>query len=58
MDGKPNRRPSMELIYEIMKKLDSLVNKSPIEPIVQYTEEINTHNQNNLDSKKSASSLV
>lgn len=59
MDGDPVKRPSMQLIYDLMKKLDSLINTTPVKPIVvenepesqsQPIESTNaqTNNNNNL----------
>jgi hypothetical protein len=39
LDGDPDRRPSMHFIYEVMKSLDSLLNKEPIKPLVAESDE-------------------
>ena len=50
--GDPKKRPSMEFIYGMMSKLDSVVNKEPIKPIVNLQNE----NQENPHISHSTSS--
>jgi len=37
-------RPSMNFIYNIMKKLDSMINKEPIKPLKKDTLDSNKYN--------------
>ena len=41
MDGDPRKRPSMQLITDLMKQLDRLINKEPIKPICDSLPELN-----------------
>ncbi len=35
MDGIPNKRPTMQFIYNLMEILNRVVNKEPIKPLCQ-----------------------
>lgn len=35
MDGDPAKRPSMNFIYKLMKRMDEVVNTEPIKPLVR-----------------------
>jgi hypothetical protein len=55
MDGDPNRRPSMQLIFNIMKQLDAIVNTTPIKPVKEtadsYESSKNTNETNTIVNK-------
>ncbi|CAF1030892.1 unnamed protein product [Brachionus calyciflorus] len=39
MDNDPNKRPSMQLIFDIMKYLDNSFNKTPVKPLIENNED-------------------
>ena len=52
--AEPKKRPSMELIFDMMTKIDSVVNKEPIKPIV-HTQ--NDNPESNLPNSSSTTSF-
>ena len=49
LDGEPEKRPSMGFVFEIMKTLDSLINKEALRPLVLLEDD----DQNQTDSLES-----
>ncbi len=52
LDGEPSKRPSMQMILNIMEKLDVLINKTPIKPLIDYS-----RSQSTSDTSSSKSNV-
>jgi mitogen-activated protein kinase kinase kinase 7 len=56
MDGEPKKRPSMQLILNLMKKIDQLINKEPIKPICEIKQEFESKIERSISTSVSMTS--